>query len=364
MSASPSASSKPNGRSLGLDAARALSVMAMVFGHTAEALLSNEARELPLVQTYWGFRGLTAPIFLFVSGWAVVTVVSRTELVGRRVLSRFLPRVALLFAIGLMLRLPAWNLRGLVTLDREVWAHWLGFDALQCIALSLLMGGALLAWLPSWRKRAVALAVVVVGVPLVSGLVAQFADGPLIPLPVQAALRANRHSPFPMFPWAGYFFAGALVGTLLGRLELAGRNVRLGAPVLALVGAAMVAVAMTFGLNDLPLTSPVLFSYRLGQVALIAAGALLLPARMAGALTPVGRSSLTVYVAHLPLIYGWAIFPGLRVWIGRALGVGEVTVIAFALLLFGLGLAWVLRHRPWVSWRARPVGVGGGSAAS
>lgn len=320
--------------------------MAMVFGHTAEALLSAEARAQPWVQTYWTFRGLTAPVFLFVSGWAVVTSVSRSGLAGRALLARHFPRVMLLLGLGLLLRLPAWDLRGLLRFDGVVWAHWLGFDALQCIALSLFLGVAALAWVPSWKARAGVLLALVALVPVCSAAVEHFVTAASLPMPLSSALRHDASSPFPLFPWGAYFFCGALVGTCLGALERRGLNARWGIPALLVIGAVTVVVALSLGIS-VERTSPTLFFYRLGQVCMIAGGALLLPTRMAGALSPVGRSALTVYVAHLPLVYGWAIFPGLRGWIGRVLDVPEVALLALLMLVFGLALAKVIRERPW-----------------
>ena len=58
-------------RNPGLDAARTFAMVAMVFGHSADVLLSTAVRALPSLQTYWTFRGFTAPLFLMVSGWAL-----------------------------------------------------------------------------------------------------------------------------------------------------------------------------------------------------------------------------------------------------------------------------------------------------
>lgn len=340
----------------GLDAARALSVIAMVFGHTAEALLSLEARAHPWVQTYWGFRGLTAPVFLFVSGWAVVTSMSRSGLVGRALLERHFPRVLLLLGLGLLLRLPAWDFGGLFfRFDGVLWAHWLGFDALQCIAVSLLLGVAVLAWVPSWTVRVAILVGLVIGVPLISAAVDQLVRGSALPVPFSSALRSDASSPFPLLPWSAYFFAGALVGTCLHVLQARRVDARWATPALVLIGALMTWSATAGALHNAPRTSAVLFFSRLGQVLIIASGALLLPRRIAQPLSPIGRSALTVYVAHLPLVYGWAYFPGLVGWVGRMLDVWEVAMLAALLLAFGLALAKVIRDKPWFAWRPRPA---------
>src|SRR4051812_12462436 len=93
-------------RVLGLDAARAIAVLAMVFGHTLDATLADSERSLTWVGAYWKMRTFTAPLFLFVSGCALMVVLTRKQLSGSASLRRFGPRVALLFFLGYWVRFP------------------------------------------------------------------------------------------------------------------------------------------------------------------------------------------------------------------------------------------------------------------
>ena len=136
-----------------LDAARALGVLAMVFGHTCDALLSAAVRAGPLAREYWKVRGLTAPLFLMVSGWAVAVAVERSRARGLPVVRQRLPRVLLLFAIGYALRYPGWDLPGFFSGRPAVWEHVLAFDALHAIAVGLFLASLVFA-LPSGAGRA------------------------------------------------------------------------------------------------------------------------------------------------------------------------------------------------------------------
>ena len=69
-----------------------------------------------------------------------------------------------------------------------------------------------------------------------------------------------------------------------------------------------------------------------------------LPLAWSARLAPIGRSSLVIYVAHLPLVYGWSTFPGMVSSVGRVLSPAQVLSVAAILLVGGLGLADVLRR--------------------
>ncbi|HET7753172.1 MAG TPA: acyltransferase family protein [Anaeromyxobacteraceae bacterium] len=307
-----------------LDAARALGVLAMVCGHTLDALLSPAIRSMPGVETYWRVRGLTAPLFLLVAGWAVTASVTRGRAEGWDILRGRLPRVGLLLLIGYMLRLPGWDIGGFIAGDRDQWRHFLAFDALHCIALGLLGGAAMLSAL---RGRAARIA----GFVTLAALA--LAVAPLIPVTrargiglialEQAALGT---SPFPLFPWVAYFFVGGIVGLLA-----TGARPLVAAAGMAAVGAGGVVAARVIGLDDLPVHSPVLFVLRAGQVLLILGALAAVPAAIAARAAPIGRASLFVYALHVPIVYGWANQQGLAQRIGPTLGLGAALASGVAL---------------------------------
>jgi uncharacterized membrane protein len=313
------------GRIAALDAARALGVLAMVCGHTLDALLSPAVRAMPGIEAYWRARGLTAPLFLLVAGWAVTASVIRGRAEGWGILRARLPRVGLLLLVGYLLRLPGWDIDAFIAGDRQLWRHFLAFDALHCIALGLLCGAAVLSACRAHVAR-------VSGFAALAALA--LAVAPLIPVTrvrgiglialEQAALGT---SPFPLFPWVAYFFAGGIVGLL----ATGARPLRVAAG-MAAAGFAAVVAAQVIGLEDLPAQSPVLFVYRGGQVLVVLAALAAVPGWIARRAAPVGRASFFVYALHVPVVYGWANQQGLAQRIGPSLGLG-VTLAA------GLGLA-------------------------
>jgi predicted AlkP superfamily pyrophosphatase or phosphodiesterase/peptidoglycan/LPS O-acetylase OafA/YrhL len=314
-----------------LDAARALGVVAMVCGHTLDALLASSERTRPGVVAYWAARGLTLPLFLTVSGWAVTVAITRSGARGWAVPRARLGRVLLLLAIGYALRWPGWDLAGLWNGGMEPWAHLLAFDALHLIAVALLAASLVLA-LP-WSAREQALLFLLLAV--LSVALGLRPPAPLVPLttdlpargPALAFVQATGGtSPFPIFPWAAHFFAGALLG-LVSRS--APRRI---AASMAGVGAVLVAGTFWTGVATMPVGHPLLLTFRAGVILLLLAALSVVPAGLAARLAPLGRASLGVYAIHVPIVYGWSTLPGLAARVGPTLPVGGALAAAAAVL--------------------------------
>lgn len=323
-----------------LDAARALGVVAMVFGHALDALVTASLRDDPLFGAYWKARGLTAPLFLVAAGWAVTSSVARGRARGAAIVRGRLPRVALLLAIGYGLRWPGWGVEALEAGDPAVWAHFLAFDALHAIALALLASAAVLALPWTAREKAGTFALLAaLSVALGMGGTAPLVPDPsaLPPPPLRMALAqaVGGTSTFPLVPWTGYFFVGAIVGLLAG--DGAGRR----AAALGLAGAALVAATGWAAVGVMPPGHPVLFLFRAGAVLLLLAVLSAVPARLARGLAPLGRASLGIYAIHLAIVWGWSTRQGLAQRVGPSLGAAEALGVAAAVLVasFALHLA-------------------------
>jgi uncharacterized membrane protein len=314
------------GRIAALDAARAVGVVAMVLGHTLDALLAPAVRAAPAVELYWKARGLTAPLFLVVSGWAVAVAVRRSGAGGLEVLRGRLPRVLLLLAIAYLLRWPGWGVERLLAGDREVWAHLLAFDPLHTIAVALLLSACLLG--APWGDRAKAGVLAGLALACVAAGTLVPRAGPLpSPLPALALLQAaGGTSPFPLFPWAAYFFVGAIVALL------APTDARARARALGATGAALVLATFWTGVGVMPMENPILVLFRVGGVLCLLAALSRVPSALAARLAPLGRASLWVYALHVPVVYGWSTHEGLAARVGPTLSLGEAAGAAGVVL--------------------------------
>lgn len=307
-----------------LDGARGLAVMAMVLGHTLDALLSPAIRTLPGVQFYWSLRGITAPLFLLVSGWAVVAALDNRPDAARSTFGRRVRRALLLLFLGYLLHWPGWEAIHTQGWTQGLLVHFFAFDALQVIGLSLMVGAAVLVLAQGTWTRALALTVLAVGIPVGSALLWKLGVG--MPTVLHQAMGATG-SPFPFFPWGGFFFAGALAAHLL-------RLLRPGWPqglMLTLLGLGL--LGLTGQLTaDWTATSAWLVAYRVGQGCLVLAAMNFAPLWLSRLFVPMGRLSLWVYVLHLPLVYGWAGTPGLVERVGPTLELGPALLVGTGLL--------------------------------
>ncbi|ADO70673.1 acyltransferase family protein [Stigmatella aurantiaca] len=331
-----------------LDGARGFAVMAMVIGHTLDALLAPATRGHPWVQKYWEFRGITAPLFLLVSGWAVVAALdARRPGAAKATYGRRFQRALLLLALGYLLHWPGWETVIAMGWGDTLLVHVFAFDALQCIGLSLLLGATLLALIPGTWGRAGVLAALAVGIPLAS--TAAWEVSPLLPTVLRQAV-GGEGSHFPLFPWAGYFFAGALASSCL-------RLLRSGWPqglALMVLGLGLLGGTQLFTADWSP-TSAWLVALRVGQGFLVLAVMNFAPLWLSGLLAPLGRVSLWVYVIHLPVVYGWAGTPGLSQRVGPQWGLGLALLTGVGLLAASFLLA---RLGQWLRGLTLPWRVG------
>jgi peptidoglycan/LPS O-acetylase OafA/YrhL len=317
----------------------------MVFGHTLDLTLLDEVREHPLVGLYWSFRGLTAPLFLVVAGWALVASLRST---GRDAVGRRLRRAALVLALGYGLHWPGLSAAQAMASEGTLWPHMLAFDALPCIGWSIVAGVVLLSVLPRTAGRVGALGVLALWFPFVAtvswpaGLGAGW---------LWRGFLGHPEAHFPLVPWSAFFFLGGAMSLLVPMLR--GRRHR--AMALLLSGGVLLVVLERTGLENWSLSSPWPSFYRMGQ-AMIALGLLsTVPLWRVPGLVILGKSSLGVYVAHLVVLFGWAGDVGLVTRWARQLSMlealGVAALVLAAAMAMAMGVPSALR---WLEEKAAP----------
>ena len=307
----------------------------MVLGHTLDAVLSTSARSGYWVQRYWELRGITAPLFLLVAGWAVVAALGSHPDAARSSFGKRVRRGLLLLVLGYGLAWPGWGAVLQMGWGEPLLARLFAFDALPCIGISLIVGAAALMFANGPLSRTLVLAALAVGIPLVSSGVWGLAEH--APVVLRNAL-GSPATKFPLFPWAGFFFAGALAAHLMRQL-LPGWPQSLA---ISAVGLALLLITKLVTADWAP-TSAWLVAYRVGQGLVVLGILCLMPRLVSRRLSPLGRSSLWVYVLHIPVVYGWAGIAGIAERVGPTLGLAAALSVGFALLAGSYGIVAFVR---------------------
>jgi uncharacterized membrane protein len=336
-----------------IDWMRGLACVLMFQTHCYDSWLSGEARKSTFFM--WSQLGgtLPAPLFLFLAGISFALVTDKLRQRGadpNQVARTTILRGAEIFGLGFLFRLQEF----LLGLPWSPWTDLLRVDILNTIGFSMMLMGITCRLAGGGRART---AMVAAGVALAIALAT-----PLLwtswrlrglPWPLETYISGvhtfNRPQPwlFPIFPWAGFAFAGLATGFLLVSDWVRKRE----PATFALLGAAgMAIVAVARGLDHHPQqlyavydfwhTSPNFFLIRVGLLLMILFG-IYAWCRWGAAqwgfspMIQLGQTSLLVYWVHIEFVYGrFSILPKRAMSIGGAsLGLG---VIFVAMLLLSL----------------------------
>ena len=121
-----------------------------------------------------------------------------------------------MIGIGYLLHLPKFNYDQILheTTERS-WQIFFQADVLQCIGVSLLILQGLLLLLRTERRLYFTLAAITVVIAFITPIVWGIDWRNYLPLPISGYMNGI-HFPtfpgFPLFPWAGFIFAGAVCG--------------------------------------------------------------------------------------------------------------------------------------------------------
>ena len=320
----------------------------MVLAHSIDSWTHDADRHGEPFYTLFFIGGVASPLFLFLAGLAsAMSAASKSRrdgyhAAGARAARR---RGWEIFGLGLIFRVQA-QLLGMGPLQ-----NLLKVDMLNVMGLSIVAATYLWQAMPHRRTRVIAFSMATAAVTFSTPLIRAAAWLTPFPDAIEAYLRpAGALAAFPLFPWAGFLFAGALVGDLIDhrRTDLTRQSrLQLGVVVVATLGVwlgwrASFAPAL-FPAASFWHDSPTFFFIRLGLCALTVPGAfvverLVRPAVLMPVVT-LGRSSLFVYWIHVEMVYGVIAEP-----IKQHLPIATVVMGTTMLTLF-LYLLVVLKNR-------------------
>lgn len=289
--------------------------MMMLQGHFVDTMLDERYRDLanPIYSAWSFMRGITAPVFFFVTGTVFVFLLLRESTPWRHNerLRKGLRRAALLLLLGYLLK---WNFPSLLWTG-QFYPSYFTVDVFQILGLSLLLAIGVVV-LCQWTRLPLPLALL--SLALAAFLIApevKLRDWSSLPVVLQNYLVQSHGSTFTLFPWIGYALFGGLAGWCLSA-----RPGILGSPwtpiLLLLSGGAMhffIDDALSWsqqltGLRVFGLVGENNASFwRLGHVFIVLAIFIWI-VRRAGPIPPlltkVGRETLIIYSIHYVVLYG------------------------------------------------------------
>jgi uncharacterized membrane protein len=344
-----------------IDWARAIAVLIMIEAHTLDSWTRPADRHSLAFRNAQILGGFAAPLFLWLAG---VSVALAAASVSRRALaagaSAAKSRTAGMDAIckrGIEVFLLAFlfRLQSFIVTPGGSMLNIFRVDILNIMGPSIVAAGLVWGLFKRDDARLFAYAALTGAIAMLTPIVRASAMIERLPLWMQWYLRpAGELTMFTVFPWAGFVFAGAAVGTVIALVSGTDDERRVqtwfaaGGAVLVVLGFVTANQPTIYRPASYFWTSsPTWFAIRTG-IMMIALAALYFAARFAARagiellwLEKMGRSSLFVYWIHVELVYGYASW----FWRGRLplWGVGVAYVI-FAGLMYG---AILLRDRFW-----------------
>lgn len=342
----------------------------MIQGHTVFALVSPEAIDISQFPwNVWNFlRGVTAPIFLLVSGASHVFANKRAP-DGSLPMATFKRRVRMslmLMAVGYILVFPAEKIYDLPFIDPSYFQPFFSVNILQLFGVSLFMLTLLFYFTRSDRQVAVGSLIIASAITMLTPAVHAIDWFSILPNPIASYFSLERGSIFVIFPFTAFLFYGAALGIFLKNVEPAKRNaliIKWG----GLAGIAIFAIgypiSLIFSNNpflyfDALKVDPGLVFMRLGLVLMaiwFAAVVYSQTPKMGEYYSILGKKALYIYVIHLLLIYGTPVFPGFEDFYFRNLTVPQSFAAAAIVISATLGITFALDYYQKTSRRANDL---------
>ena len=301
-----------------IDWMRGLAILIMIEAHVLDAWTRLADRQTRAYGWSVILAGFAAPMFLFLAGVSVSLAGSAGE---RRTGSAAVAAAHVrrrgweVFGLAYLFRLQAYLLN-----PKAVFAGVLKVDILNIMGPSIVAAAALWQAAREYRRRILAFGGAALAITLVTPLVRTSRLIDSLPNLAQWYLRPTPgRNNFQIFPWAGFVFAGALVGVLLERARETQTDTRLHAWMLP--GGLAFAAACYAG-SYLPslyadssfwTSSPTFFLLRVGIISAGLSAIYFYERRRrplerwwpwASPMAVFGQSSLFVYWVHVEMVYG------------------------------------------------------------
>lgn len=327
-----------SGRLTFIDVLRGAACVWMIETHVLNAFMTDYYRSGWLYEAVSLSNGFVAVTFIFCAGagfWLAADRKFEEYTTLSPTLSLYIRRLLFILITGYWIQTPEFSLERTLASSPQEWMKFFQCNVLQLIVYSSFLALLLLALLRS-RKRLILASFTIMGLLFILTPNIWYAHQSLqhLPLPLHMLFAPQPLSPFPLFPWAGYFFAGLGCTALFMQSELRKKLARQ----YIIIG--LICIAMAFLVkNTIALPGNDNWWYASpGHAFFRAAGALILfsllylyqeklSGRISSFLQLLGRESLVVYVGQGMLIYGSVASKGLQYFLPIVISPVGVSVL-------------------------------------
>ena len=297
---------------------RAFALLMMIQGHTIHSLLdvSYSSSNSQVYSVWILLRGITAPVFIFVSGFIFTYLLFQKEISYKKNsrVGKGIVRGVSLILIGYLLRYPTINIFNIANVSSSHWVTFFAVDALQLIGVGLLL---IVSFAFIFRITKTNL---LISFAILSLIV--FALSPIInsvgwstykDIFFVSYITSQFGSIFPLFPYLGYMFLGSVFGLLLkSNHEFFKKNKYIATLIIA---------------GSIIILFPLLIESQYSS-SIFSIGAILFLLPIFGLLSKknqqlpkpihsIAKNSLWIYIIHLIIIYGSPASIGLFQIVGK-----------------------------------------------
>jgi len=350
---------KYQNRIFAIDLARLLAMLMMIQGHTIDATGNPEIIDINAFPwSVWNFlRGITAPVFLFLSGMVHVFANKRTEsghLRPKTIFKRLYLAIGIT-VIGYLLAFPAHNIWELDLFPYSDILQFTLVNILQLFGVSLIF--LLISYVVTRNDRqlkilSLILAVVFLSASYFSPLIDWFE---IFPFYIAQYFTKTGGSFFTVFPFSAFLFIGTFFGIKMKEVQLENRihfieNYVFKAGLLLL---SITLILLLINLFYYPyydfisIYNPFFSVFRLGFVLIGLPIVSFIYRKFERYLNPFSRMSrraLMVYVIHLFIIYGTRYTDGLYHLFPKQLAEFQAISLSFFVLFITLILTYFLDY--------------------
>ncbi|MGQ9818976.1 MAG: heparan-alpha-glucosaminide N-acetyltransferase domain-containing protein [Candidatus Kapaibacteriales bacterium] len=344
------------------DFLRVIAMMMMVIGHSFFDLVNPDFYNISKFPwNFWNFlRGLTAPIFLFVSGFVQIYANKRDESgkLPHSILHRRIRTAILLLFIGYALNFPVRKMFEIFFVDRSFLHNFYQVNILQLFGVILLL--TILFYHLTRNNIVLGIISGAFGfLVLALNTWVHLVDWDnILPSFLASYLSLKSGSYFTFFPFASFFFFGVAFGAYIQRFPFENRYLMIQHKAFNL-GLILLPIGLLLfmGINTLNLPfydvekgNVGMSIIRLSKVLLLLSFITFLYQKYSlmqnlnRYTTILGRNALFVYVFHLLILYGLPWYGGLVSLINRKIGIAESFVISFLIMLSSFAFVFLFEE--------------------